>query len=191
MTRPSQEWRTLSSTQILHTPHLKIRREAVELPNGVVLRDYYITENRGWVGVVPYTSDGKFVINEQYKHGIGQKVLEFPAGGIDEGEDDPVLTAHRELMEETGYSVEPDKLEFLTEMIVNPTGAETRCWWYLAHDVRKTGEQHLDPAEEIQNFLITPKELLNLIHSGRFNIQGQVDAAYMALECLGFLKSTM
>ena len=188
MTRPSQEWRTLSTTQILHTPHLKIRREAVELPSGVVLPDYYIIENRGWVGVVPYTSDGKFLINEQYKHGIGQKVLEFPAGGIDEGEDDPMLTAHRELMEETGYSVEPDKLEFLTEMIVNPTGAETRCWWYIAHDVRKTGEQHLDPAEAIQNFFITPKELLSLIHSGRFNIQGQVDAAYTALERLGFLK---
>jgi len=188
MTQPSREWRTLSTTQILHTPHLKIRREAVELPNGVVLPDYYIIENRGWVGVVPYTADGKFLINEQYKHGIGQKVLEFPAGGIDEGEDDPMLTAHRELMEETGYSVEPHKLEFLTEMIVNPTGAETRCWWYIAHDVLKTGEQHLDPAEAIQNFLITPKELLNLIHSGHFNIQGQVDAAYMALERLGFLK---
>ena len=191
MTRPLQEWHTLSSTQVLHTSYLKIRREAVELPNGVVLPDYYIIENRGWVGVVPFTPDGKFVINEQYKHGIGQKVLEFAAGGIDEGEHDPKQTAHRELMEETGYSVEPDKLEFLTEMIVNPTGAETRCWWYLARDVHKTGKQHLDPAETIENFLITPKELLNLIHTGRFNIQGQVDAAYMALERLGFLKLTM
>ena len=181
-------WKVLSQQQIIDTPYLKIRCEEVEVPNGPVIPDYYIIENRGWVGVVPYTTDGKFLINEQYKHGIGQKVLEFPAGGIDEDEDDPMLTAHRELMEETGYSVEPDKLEFLTEMIVNPTSAETRCWWYLAHDVRKTGEQHLDPAEEIQNFLITPKELLTLIHNRRFNIQGQIDAAYMALERLGFLK---
>ncbi len=190
MTQAEQGWRVLSTSQVLNTTHLKIREESVLLPNGTIIPDYYIIENRGWVGIVPVTTDGRFLINNQYKHGIGEYVLEFPAGGIDEGEDDPLVAANRELMEESGYSAEPDKIELLTEMIANPTSAVTRIWWYLARDVRKTGEQKLDPAEEIENSLVTPSELLGLIHSGRFLVQGQVAAAYIAMEKLGLLKTT-
>ena len=187
MTTAKRPWETRTTQQILHTPYLKIRREEVLLPNGTIIPDYYIIENRGWVGIVPLTPDGRFLLNNQYKHGIGLEVLEFPAGGIDEEDDDPAQTAHRELMEETGYST--DNMEFLAHMLANPTGAVTRIWWYLARDIRKTGEQKLDPAEVIENRLVTPAELLRLIHQGEFAVQGQVAAAYLALERLGFLKA--
>jgi 8-oxo-dGTP pyrophosphatase MutT (NUDIX family) len=180
-------WTTLSSQQILDNPHLKIRREQVAVPNGPIIPDYYIIENRGWVGIVPLTEDGRFLINRQYKHGIGLEVLEFPAGGIDAHEDDPVVAAHRELMEETGYSVPHNQMEPLAHMLANPTGARTRIWWYIAHNVRKTGAQKIDPVEVIENLLVTPQELLRLIHSGEFAVQGQIAAAYMALEKLGLM----
>ena len=182
-------WEVVSTHRVLDTPYLKIRREHVVLPNGTVIPDYYIIENRGWVGIVPFTEDGRFLLNRQYKHGIGLVVVEFPAGMIEEHEDNPLLTAHRELMEETGYSVAADEIEPLSHMLANPTGAQTRIWWYLARNVRKTGEQNFDPGEDIQNFLATPAELLELIHSGQFNVQGQIAAAYMALERLGLFKS--
>jgi 8-oxo-dGTP pyrophosphatase MutT (NUDIX family) len=191
MTHSERPWKTLSSEQVLHTPYLKIRREEVALPNGLIIPDYYIIENRGWAGIVPYTADGYFLLNNQYKHGIGQEVLEFPAGGIDEGEDDPMQAAERELMEETGYSAEAGKMELLAHMLANPTGAVTRIWWYLARDVRKTGEQKLDPAEVIENRLVTPGELLQLIHNGEFAVPAQIAAAYMALERLGLLKDLL
>ena len=191
MTLKQDRWETLSSHQVLNTPYLKVRREQVALPDGTIIPDYYIIENRGWVGIVPITQDGRFVINKQYKHGIGLEVLEFPAGGIDENEDDPMQTAHRELMEETGYSTSPDQMEFLAHMLANPTGATTRIWWYLAHNVRLTGVQKPDPAEIIENLLVTPAELLALIHRGEFVVQGQISAAYMALERLGFLKTIL
>lgn len=188
MAQSKQAWVTLSSHRVLDNPHLRIRCEEVALPDGIVIPDYYIIESRGWVGVVPVTEDGRFLINKQYKHGIGEEVLEFPAGGIDEDEYDPLQTAHRELMEETGYSVEPGQIESLAHMQANPTGAVTRIWWYLAHNVRKTGQQKPDPTEKIENLLVTPSELLHLIHSGKFPVQGQIAAAYMALERLGLLR---
>jgi 8-oxo-dGTP pyrophosphatase MutT (NUDIX family) len=190
MVQRQNSWKVLSSQRILDNPYLKIRREQIQLPNGFIIPDYHIIENRGWVGIVPVTEDGYLLINKQYKHGIGMEVLEFPAGGIDDAEDDPRQTAVRELMEETGYSAEPEKLEFLAHMLANPTGAETRIWWYIAYDVRKTGEQKYDPAEIIENILITPRELLRLLHDGEFAVQGQVAAAYMALERLGYLKAS-
>ena len=181
-------WQVLSSRKVLDTPFLKIRSERVKLPEGTVLPDYYIIENPGWVGIVPLTEDGYFVLNKQYKHGIGLEVIEFPAGGLDEHEDDPLKAAQRELMEETGYSVDQGRIEFLAHMLANPTNAVTRVWWYLARNVRKTGEQKIDPSEIIENILVTPQELLELLHSGRFLVQGQIAAAYMALERLGYMK---
>src|SRR5579875_1879938 len=188
MMHDKQPWKVIATERVLHSPYLSIRREQVQLPNGEIIPDYHIIENRGWVGVVPVTEDGRLLLNLQYKHGIGMEVLEFPAGGIDPHEDDPRQTALRELMEETGYSVEAGKLDFLAHMLANPTGAETRIWWYIAYDVRKTGEPKPDPAEVIENRLVTPLELLHLIHTGQFAVQGQVAAAYMALERLGYLK---
>jgi ADP-ribose pyrophosphatase len=180
-------WKVLSTRQILDTPYLKIRSEEVAVPNGPVIPDYYIIENRGWAGIVPVTADGRLLINLQYKHGIGLEVLEFPAGAIDPHEVNPLETAHRELMEETGYSFSDDNVEFLAHMYANPTGALTEVWWYLARDVRQTGIPKDDPLEVIENQLVTPAELLDLIHSGRFAVQGQISAAYMALERLGLL----
>jgi len=184
-------WKTLSFQQVIDTPYLKIRREQVAVPNGPIIPDYYIIENRGWVGVVPLTEDGRFLINNQYKHGIGHEVLEFPAGGIDAHEDDPVITAHRELMEETGYSFEDHQVELLAHMYANPTGARTQVWWYLARNIRKTGTPKEDPVEVIENLLITPRELLELIHNGSFAVQGQIAAAYMALERLGYITMNL
>jgi 8-oxo-dGTP pyrophosphatase MutT (NUDIX family) len=184
-------WKTLSYQQIIDTPYLKVRREQVAVPNGPIIPDYYIIENRGWVGIVPLTADGRLLINNQYKHGIGYEVLEFPAGAIDAHEDDPLETARRELMEETGYSFDDDQVELLAHMHANPTGARTRIWWYLARNVRKTGAPKVDPVEVIENLLVTPKELLTLIHNGSFAVQGQIAAAYMALERLGYLTTSL
>ena len=183
-------WQTLSYQQIIDSPYLKVRLEQVAIPNGPIIPDYYIIENPGWVGVVPVSEDGRFLINAQYKHGIGLEVLEFPAGGIDAGEDDPLVTARRELMEETGYSFKDDQVELLSHMDANPTSARTQVWWYLAHDVRKTGIPKDDPVEVIENLLVTPQELLAMVHNGSFSVLGQVPAAYMALERLGYLKAS-
>ncbi|MGH2507921.1 MAG: NUDIX hydrolase [Ktedonobacteraceae bacterium] len=181
-------WNVLAYQQIVDTPYFKLRCEQVAVPNGPVIPDYYIIENRGWVGIVPLTADGRFLINLQYKHGLGQEVLEFPAGGIDPHEVDPLETAHRELMEETGYSFKDEDVEFLAHMYANPTGAVTEAWWYLARNVCQTGKPKDDPVEVIETQLVTPAELLKLIHSGRFAVQGQISAAYMALERLGLLS---
>jgi len=189
MKQRENPWNILSSQRIVDASHLKVRSEKIALPDGSIIPDYYIIENRGWVGIVPLTEDGRFILNKQYKHGIGYEVIEFPAGGIDDDEDDPIQAAHRELMEETGYSTTPDQMELLAEMLANPSGSETRIWWYIAYNVRKTGSQKIDPTEVIENFLVTPKELLQLIHDGEFAVQGQIAAAYMALERLGMINA--
>src|SRR5258708_9546564 len=95
-------WTTLSYQQVIDTPYLKVRCERAAVPNGPIIPDYYIIENRGWVGTVPFPEDGHFLINNQYSNGIGREVLEFPPGGIDAHEANPLEPPGRKLMEETG-----------------------------------------------------------------------------------------
>src|SRR2546428_12474075 len=97
-----QPWTVLSHQQILDNPHLKKRCEQVAVPNGPIIPDYYIIENRGWVAIVPITEYDHLLIKKQYQHGIRREELEFPAGGMHEHEDDPLLTAQRALMGEPG-----------------------------------------------------------------------------------------
>ncbi|MBA3710185.1 MAG: NUDIX hydrolase [Planctomycetes bacterium] len=64
---------------------------------------YYQVEAK-WdaVLVVPILSDGRIVLERIYRHPYRAYLLEFPAGGIERGED-PLNAARRELEEETGY----------------------------------------------------------------------------------------
>ena len=65
------------------------RFEAVEYGDAVVL--------------VPVTDDGSLLMVRQYRHAVGEWLLELPAGGIDERDASPEEAAQRELREETGH----------------------------------------------------------------------------------------
>lgn len=80
---------------------LDVRRDTVALPNGATTTREYIV-HPGAVAIVPLLDDGRLVLVRQYRYPLQCVLLEFPAGKIDPGEA-PVVTAVRELAEETGW----------------------------------------------------------------------------------------
>src|SRR5260221_9588490 len=107
----NQPWKTLSYQQVIDTPHLKLRCERVAVPNGPVIQDYYIIENRGYAGIVPLTAEGHFLLNNQYKLCLGSEVLEFPVVAIDAHEQDPFITPRRGRKARKRASVDEDNVE--------------------------------------------------------------------------------
>lgn len=55
------------------------------------------------VAIMPITKENKVILIEQFRIPVDKKVIEFPAGLVDEGEEIR-KAGERELMEETGYT---------------------------------------------------------------------------------------
>ncbi len=160
-----KHWKIQSSEIVLRTPGVDVRRDCVELPNGNIVDDYYVFELCEWATIIPITEKGELVIVEQYRHGIQQVTFEFPAGLIDEQPKSPLMTAQRELAEETGYSSED--WTPLGQYHLGPSKIQNAFHLFLAHSCRRTCDQNLDDTEEIRVHTFTPAEFGQLFDEGK------------------------
>ena len=106
---------------------------------------YYQVEARfDAVVVVPLLADGRLVLERIYRHPYRRWLLEFPAGGIEPGED-PLTAAGRELGEETGYRA--GRLTRLGTMEAMPGLLRMRLTYVLAEDLSPGAERALEAME--------------------------------------------
>lgn len=165
-------WKTLKSSYAFLCPWLKVRQDYVQLPSGVEMDDFYVIEANDWVNVIAITDDNHFIIEEQYRHGLGRVCIELPAGNVSEGED-PLDAAKRELLEETGYA--EGKWSHFCTTAPNTSGMNTLCYTYIAKDVKKISEPHLESTEDIKVQLLTMDEILQLLKTDSI-IEGVMQA---------------
>jgi len=179
-------WRVLSSTVLIDSRYLRLRSDAIELPNGARINEYYVRETRGFAVIFPVTPQERVVLVRQYKHGINERVLELPAGAIDPGEN-AVDCAVRELAEETGYAA-PRDLELIRAFITDPTNSDGRFSLFLARDVELRFPQKLDPTEEIDVELASFEDLRRYVRDGTIAVNSHVASIYTTLDYLGKLS---
>ena len=180
--RQLRHWTIRSSAYLLDEPFLRVRSDTVELPDGTLIERYFVRESRGFAIAVPLTPEGRVVLVRQYKHGIGQIVLELPAGMID-GDESPAECAVRELAEETGYAGDPPEL--LRSLYADPTGSNASFHVFLIRNATPVFSQSLDATEAILIETTTLEDLRAAIRDGRIASGSQVAAAYIALDHIG------
>src|SRR5580658_6704327 len=134
-------WRVRSSTYLIESEHLRIRSDEIELPNGVVLPNYYVRESLGFVMIFALTPAREVVLVRQYRYGIDEVIVELPAGSIDRGED-PLVCAKRELAEETGYTA--TRWQSFSVVPAEPVRSNSFLHAFLAFDATPTQAQQLD-----------------------------------------------
>ena len=166
-----RKWKILSSEYLFRRPWLTVRRDQVELPDGRVNPEFYVLEYPDWVNVIAITGDGKFVMERQYRHGLGRTCYEIAAGVIEEGET-PLQAAQRELMEETGY--EGGIWEETLSLSGNSSTTNNISHCFVARGVRRTGGQHLDSTEDLEVVLLDKSQVWDLL------IHDQIKQALMA-----------
>ncbi|MFP4001804.1 MAG: NUDIX hydrolase [Thermoplasmata archaeon] len=93
-------WKKKDSRKIADSTIFTLKEDDVVLQNGSE-KTYTIFELPDFAGILPVFDD-KLILIENYRYPVDEKVVELPAGFIDEGEG-PEKAAERELEEETGF----------------------------------------------------------------------------------------
>jgi 8-oxo-dGTP pyrophosphatase MutT (NUDIX family) len=157
---------TIKPWKILETsyPFPWIRVDKCELGNGNLL-DATTFQFRSWANILALTTEDQVVLVKQYRHGIGEVLLEFPGGVVETGED-PLLGAERELVEETGYRA--SQFIQVGKIYPNPALQTNALYCYLALGAEKITEQSLDAGEDIEVHLMPFDELIETARRGDF-----------------------
>lgn len=159
----NRKWKVLSSEYLVQKPWCTVRHECVELPGGRILPDYYVLEYPDWVNVIARTRDGRFVVIDQYRHGLGETSYEIPAGVAEPTDRSMLEAAQRELLEETGFG--GGEWRLLTVLSPNPATQNNLTHCFVATGVERISGQHLDATEDIRVHLFTREEVLELLRT--------------------------
>ncbi len=105
---------------------------------------WYVLEHPGAVVIVPVDAQGHVWFVRQYRHAIGDWLLEFPAGTL-QPDEAPLACAQRELAEELG--AQAAQWFELGSFYVAPGYSSERMWAFLAYDLKPVTGYSLDPDE--------------------------------------------
>ncbi|MEI2739605.1 MAG: NUDIX hydrolase [Chitinophagaceae bacterium] len=179
------KWKTISSEYIFNDRWFKVRKEKCETPDGKIVDPYYVYDFPTWVGALPVTEDGKFVMVRQYRHALGETILEIPGGCVDDTDKDFEEAVAREVLEETGYSF--SSLEYLGKISPNPSTNSNLLHMFLAKGGKKVALQKLDENEEIEVVLLTIEELKQLLKENKIIQSMHVSCILYALVKMGLV----
>lgn len=157
-----RKWEVLHREYLYLEPWFTARRDHVRLPNGQEIKDYYVLEYPDWVNTIAITRSGEFVLVRQYRHGLGETRYELCAG-VCEPNETPLQAAQRELLEETGYG--HGRWLPLMNISGNTSTTNNLTHCFLALDVEKVGNQHLDASEDLSVHLLSEQEVWDLLQN--------------------------
>lgn len=95
------EFALMSTEDIYEGNVFALRTDEVLMPGGRTARRD-VVEHYGAVAVLALDERQRIALINQYRHPIGKRLWEFPAGLLDSADEEPVRTAGRELAEEAG-----------------------------------------------------------------------------------------
>jgi ADP-ribose pyrophosphatase len=176
-------WKILASHNAFDHRWYVVRRDTLLLPDGTIVDDYFVSVRLDVVVVVAVDRSGQMVVVRQYKHGVREVTLEFPAGTFN-GEQ-PEAAAVRELEEETGYV--PGRIEYLGRCFDDASKNTNTVHMFLALDCELRGQQKLERMEKaagLELLLLPVDEVAQALDSGEIAAMSSVAAGYHAMRRL-------
>ena len=136
----------VSDSETLHVGRVfAVRLDQVVMPGGGVARRE-IVEHPGAVAILPLHDDATVVMIDQYRHAVGRRLRELPAGLLDTAGEDPVSTARRELVEEVGCTAQDWSV--LVDVVSSPGFSDEAVRVFLARGLTEIGRPAGDDDEE-------------------------------------------
>ncbi|MGA3292997.1 MAG: NUDIX hydrolase [Candidatus Acidiferrales bacterium] len=154
--------RVASSELLFQGRVFALKRERVIEPGGITTTREIIV-HPGSVVVLPVFPDGRLLLIRQYRHAAGQYLWELVAGHKEPNETF-AEGAHRELLEEAGYTAR--RVRKLLEVFPSPGLLGEKMEIFLAEGLKK-GTALPEDDEKISNRILTLKDALRWIRTGK------------------------
>lgn len=140
-------WKTLESKEIYNNPWIKLTEHQVINPSGGKGIYGVVSFKNYAIGIVPIDENGNIWLVGQYRYATNTYSWELPEGGgpltID-----PLESAKRELLEETGLKA--DKWTLVQELHLSNSVSDEKAFVYLAQGL----SQHEAEPEETEQLSI-------------------------------------
>jgi 8-oxo-dGTP pyrophosphatase MutT (NUDIX family) len=139
------EFRIVDSRDVHIGRIMALRVDQVEMPGGsVAARE--VVEHFGAVAVVALDPEDNVVLIHQYRHPLGHRLWELPAGLLDSGTEDPADAARRELAEEVGLAAA--EWSVLADLATSPGISDEVVRIFLARGLSEVGREIAEDDEE-------------------------------------------
>ena len=164
----------VDSESVFQGALLHVKRDVVNLPNGKQsIREYIV--HPGAVVILAFLDNGQLLFERQFRYPLAKVFLELPAGKIDPGEE-ILITAQRELREETGYQA----TEWRHLGVMHPCigYSDERIEIFEAHGLTYMGEQELDHNEFLEIVELSPSDAKQAVFAGEITDSKTITALY-------------
>lgn len=145
---------------------LTLRVDDVVMPGGRVA-EREVVEHFGAVAILARDEDGRIAMVRQYRHPVGRRLLELPAGLLDQDGEEPLEAARRELAEEADLAA--DTWHVLVDLALSPGFTDEALRLYLAEDLH-----HLEAAERVDEEAEFEVEWIALDDAVRMVLGGEI-----------------
>jgi len=152
--------------------------DVVSTPDGQRLTRQYL-RHPGSVAVIALDADDRVAVVHQYRHAVTMRLVEPPAGLLDQPGEEPWDAARRELAEEAGLAA--DDWRVLADFCSSPGISQEVCRIYLARGLHQVGrpDGFVAAGEETDMGLswVALDDILEAVRAG------QVDNVALAFGC--------
>lgn len=134
----TERWPVDSAQERYRDRLIAVRSDKVRMP-GDTWAERTVVRHPGAVAVLALDDANRILMIRQYRHPVERMLWEIPAGLRDVAGEDPLITARRELLEETGYRAGDWRV--LTDYFSSPGYSTERLRIYLARDLAEVPEE--------------------------------------------------
>lgn len=156
-------WKTLSSEEVYESPWIKVTKHDVLNPNGNPGTYSVVHFKNIAIGVVVLDAEQNTWLVGQYRYPIEEYTWEIPEGGGKIGVD-PLVSAQRELLEETGITAA--KWTVIQDMHLSNSATDEYCILYLAEELT-FGEAQPEDTEDLRVMKVPFEQAYQWVREGK------------------------
>ena len=132
----AHEFTVVASHTVYRGAILALRTDEVAMPGGSTgTRE--VVEHHGAVAILAVDEDDQVIMIHQYRHPVGRRLWELPAGLLDIVDEEPAAAAARELVEEAGVSA--THWSVLVDVAPSPGSSDEAVRVFLAQGLSAVG----------------------------------------------------